>query len=115
MMLKHTEKHTSEEPSLKPATKPRVRRGAWPFVTFMQVEHEGRIFTWHARHHRKWLTHEDHESKKPVVPPWQTRRYNGAVGVLFAIGALLFLTGSMLTLFADRLDLSSTQIAPIFF
>lgn len=73
------------------------RAGPWPFVTFRSYRHRGRPIVWRARQHRKGLNRAARGLDTTGVPFWQTQAYNWYTGLLFAVGASLFLLGSVLT------------------
>lgn len=101
-----------------------VVKGPWPFVTHRHIRSAGRPDRiWQSRPHRKNL---------PDVPGlggadlWQmlarairnTHSLNWWIGVLFAIGSVLFMTGSVLTLaplLASFLSVKAAAIGLIFF
>lgn len=72
--------------------------GPWPFVTQRRYRHGGRLRIWRARQHRKGLAHEARGLDPARAPFWQTARYNWLTGLVFAVGAFLFMTGCALTL-----------------
>lgn len=97
-------------------------RGAWPFVTHLQLRHpDGREENRHSRAHRKRL---------PVLPLWETglvlilraawmpRELNWWIGIVFAIGASLFALGCVPFLvpsLAAAWNISELQANGIFF
>jgi hypothetical protein len=104
--------------------------GPWPFVTqrtFLATD--GRKHFWSSRHHRKGLRHREAEhatetkTEAAVVGSvwrclWMPWQLNWWIGVVFALGALLFLLGSVLTLvpsLALAWSLDSSGINVIFF
>lgn len=71
--------------------------GPWPFITVGTYTLAGRRFIWHSRQHRKGLDWRAWAAHAPAAF-WQTRTYNWLVGASFALGALLFVAGSLLSL-----------------
>lgn len=100
-----------------PAATPRMNsKGPWPFVTLRRYDHEGRRVVWRARQHRKGLERALRALEHHPVPFWQTAAYNWVTGALFAVGALLFMAGSTMTLVQpDVVGLSDWTIAVTFF
>ncbi|QDV85782.1 hypothetical protein [Stieleria magnilauensis] len=99
--------------------------GPWPFVTrrvFQAADHASRI--WSSRHHRKGLRHREREGGRDAMARpiwrclWMPSHLNWWIGAVFAIGSLLFVVGSALSLapalFSSR-ALDSTRINVIFF
>ncbi|WP_029057247.1 hypothetical protein [Stappia stellulata] len=86
------------------------QRGAWPFVTRRSFRLHGGKFIWRARQHRKGLVRlPGHETR----PFWHRPSYNCWMGLTFAVGASLFMLGSLLSLVPS--SLSGLQINCIFF
>lgn len=102
--------------------------GPWPFVTqrFVQAA-DGTRHLWSSRHHRKDLHHAEYvttaQSEEAVAAGmwrclWMPDRLNWWIGVIFALGSLLFLLASLLSLvpsLARAWSLDSTGINVIFF
>jgi len=88
---------------------------------FQAADHTRRV--WSSRHHRKGLLHREGEGSRDALakPVWQClwnpRRLNWWIGVVFAIGSLLFVVGSVLTLaptlFSSR-PLETTRVNAVF-
>jgi hypothetical protein len=75
-----------------PAEEVRVRRrGFGPFVTLVETERPGEVLErWESRRHRKQTGASDGEST------WWAPRHRGWwIGVLFAVGSLLFALGAV--------------------
>lgn len=90
----------SPAPGPDGARAPRIfSAGAWPFVTLHRYVHRGRPVLWRARQHRKGLLRGERGLEHTRAPFWQRAGYNRATGLLFAVGAFLFMLGSVLTLF----------------
>lgn len=70
--------------------------GAWPFVTLCAIDDDEGRFVWRAREHRKGLSR--HHVTERTVPFWQQSGYNVLIGLIFAVGAALFVTGSVMAL-----------------
>jgi len=98
--------------------------GPWPFVTrrvYRLMDRSTRI--WSSRHHRKGLllhAGKDLERQKSLLRRclWMPRQLNWWIGIVFAIGSLLFAFGSVLSLspgFAKTWSLNARQINAIFF
>ncbi|MDM7952998.1 MAG: hypothetical protein QUV07_07260 [Cyanobium sp. CZS 25K] len=98
--------------------------GPWGFTTrrVYQLEQHERLL-WRSRHHRKRL---------PLRPPgsvfrverellrclWMPRELNWWIGSVFALGSLLFLIGSWLSLnpaLARHLSMNSAAVSGVFF
>jgi hypothetical protein len=97
--------------------------GPWPFITRRVYQHPDQSHTvWHSRHHRKGLllqaAREAEESVVKLSCLWMPRRLNWWIGVIFALGSLLFALASVLSLapaLARAWSLDSTEINTIFF
>ncbi|TWT61751.1 hypothetical protein Pan54_24880 [Rubinisphaera italica] len=99
-------------------------KGPWPFVTWRAYRAADQSrYNWSSRHHRKGLV-------RPVALKtiangnsllcclWKPQELNWWIGVIFAIGSLLFIIGSVLCLspkLATVWSLDSLQINTIFF
>lgn len=91
-------------------------KGPWPFVTWRSSLRDGRRFIWRARDHRKGLAPADRGEDGLPPPLWRTRGYNQLIGLLFAIGGLLFAAGSALSLLPPaQLPASPVTVSIIFF
>lgn len=90
--------------------------GAGPFVTLRRFVAHGRVIVWNARQSRKGLLRAARAFEHAEVPLWQTAFYNWLVGALFAVGALLFLIGSVFSLFSTvPFGINHIQLGLIFF
>ncbi len=90
--------------------------GPWPFITFRSYTLAGRHFIWRARDHRKGLERWARGLEHLPVPLWQTRGYNWLTGLAFAIGALLFMAGALLSLVPPHaLPVPSRDVGRLFF
>ncbi|TPW33357.1 hypothetical protein FJU08_02000 [Martelella alba] len=76
-----------------------VETGPWPFITLRLYQHGGRHFDWRARDHRKGLFRQRRGLEHVHAPIWQRAFYNWLTGLVFVIGATLFMTGSAMALF----------------
>jgi len=72
--------------------------GPWPFVTRRSFTKDGRQIVWLAREHRKGLDVAARARDATVPPFWQGRGYNRSIGTIFAVGAFLFMLGSVMSL-----------------
>ena len=99
-------------------------KGPWPFVTRRVFRLEDKsVQTWRSRHHRKNLhTHLPAEEESPQSKLlrclWMPRQLNWWIGVVFALGALLFALASVLSLIptlARAWSVDTTVINAIFF
>lgn len=108
-----------------PANAPWVEEtGPWPFVTrraYRLADQSKRI--WSSRHHRKDLLVNAAEI---LLQPsgglwrclWMPRQLNWWIGIIFAVGSLLFALASLLSLspeLAASWSLNSTQVNAVFF
>jgi hypothetical protein len=97
--------------------------GPWPFITRRVYQKpDGSRTVWHSRHHRKGLlpraAREAEEVAVKLSWLWMPRRLNWWIGVIFALGSLLFAVASVLSLapsLAEVWTLDSTGINAIFF
>ena len=96
--------------------------GPWPFTTrkiYRLVDRSLR--TWRSRHHRKGLLlslHEEAFAARVRRGLWTPGSLNWWIGTIFAVGALLFMLGSVLCLspaLAKAWSLDSRSINAIFF
>ena len=98
--------------------------GPWPFVTrrvYRLADQSTRI--WSSRHHRKDLlirATEDLQRQGSLLRRclWMPRQLNWWIGIVFAIGAILFALGSLLSLSPQLVEhgsLHAGQINAIFF
>ena len=88
--------------------------GVGSFITFRSYKLAGRLIVWKAREQRKGLLRAARALEHLPVPLWQTRRYNQAMGSTFALGAFLFVVGSMLALL-PRLSSSLVALTNLIF
>lgn len=89
--------------------------GVGPFITFRSYEIAGRRIVWQARQHRKGLLRVARALEHLPVPLWQTRAYNQTMGATFAVGAGLFILGSVLALLPDSSAALTVWMNLIFF
>jgi hypothetical protein len=98
--------------------------GPWPFVTrrvFRQSD--GSQTEWHSRHHRKGLVRQERARAEAinrllVRSLWLPWKLNWWIGMVFALGSLLFAAASVLSLspaLAASLSLEPESINAIFF
>ncbi|WP_319517456.1 hypothetical protein [uncultured Martelella sp.] len=76
-----------------------LQRGPWPFVTLRHETRGGQMLDWRARDHRKGLFRHRRALAGVRAPVWQTAFYNWIMGLVFVIGASLFMAGSAMALF----------------
>lgn len=98
-----------ERPRLTGAT------GPWPFVTRRHYLHDGEHLVWHSRTHRKGL---GGGVPAAAASAWQPQDLNLWIACGFAIGAFLFIAGSVLSLWpnlAQILFLSGSQVGVVYF
>jgi hypothetical protein len=79
-------------------------------VTYRAYHHHGKDIIWRARQSRKGLLKRLHGM---AVPPWQSPSYNALIGALFALGSVLFIAGSVLSLGVG--SFSAFQVGLVFF
>lgn len=89
--------------------------GPWPFITFRSYVFAGRHIIWRARQHRKGLERAARALETAPVPFWQTQGYNWYTGGFFAVGSLLFMLGSVLSLVPASANVPDTLINIVFF
>lgn len=95
--------------------------GPWPFVTRRLFQRSDQaLHVWISRVHRKHLTAEDSPARwrEPRKWLWAPGELNWWIGAVFALGALLFMLGCILSLsppLIRLLALSSTQVNAVFF
>ena len=89
--------------------------GVGSFITFRSYKQAGRLIIWKAREQRKGLLRVARALEHLPVPLWQTRRYNQAMGATFAVGAFLFIVGSVLALLPDPSSALTAWTNLIFF
>lgn len=71
-------------------------QGPWPFITLRRYTLDGHHFVWLARRWRKGLAGSLGAQERG--PFWRTPAYNWSNAALFAVGSLLFMLGSVLSL-----------------
>ncbi len=99
-------------------------RGPWPFVTrrtFLLFDSSRAV--WRSRHHRKGL-HSFEPDKLGAVGSrllkslWMPWELNWWIGIVFALGALLFMVGSVLSLapaIVQELSIQPKTVNAVFF
>ena len=98
--------------------------GPWPFITrrvYQKPDHSRTV--WLSRHHRKGLLLQAAREAEGLAATlwsclWMPRQLNWWIGVVFALGSLLFALASVLSLapaLARVSSLDSTEINAIFF
>lgn len=98
-------------------------RGAWPFTSHRRYRHpDGREVLWQSRDHRKGLRAKQGGAKPLAARLWRVvdapGELNWWIGILFALGAALFMLGSLLSLspgLAASWSLDGKQVAAVFF
>jgi hypothetical protein len=99
-------------------------KGPWPFITRRTYRRrDGSLRVWSSRHHRKALVLPEAAKAITVAETllrclWMPRKLNWWIGVVFAIGSLLFAIASVLSLspaLAQAWSLDSTEVNAIFF
>lgn len=98
-----------------PSAEGMVTAGPGPFVTLRRFIHHGRLIVWSARQNRKGLMRAARALEHTSVPLWQTAAYNWIVGAVFAVGAFLFVLGSVLSLVPGAMGFSASQVSMVFF
>jgi hypothetical protein len=100
-----------------------VQEGPWPFITRRVTWREGQIVSlWRSRHHRKGLPVKGAAHTLALEMAlsrclWMPRELNWWIGVLFALGSVLFGLGSWLSLqplLAHRWHLSPEAVSTVF-
>ena len=86
--------------------------GPWPFITRLSYIAAGRRIVLLARQHRKGLGSVQRAGVRPL---WRRPGYNWSVGALFALGSLLFMLGSVLSLLPREIAPSSFAANVVFF
>jgi len=97
---------------------PAIRsEGPWPFKTRHRFVRGGHHLIWRSRQNRKGLLRAERGQKGHLAPLWQRQSYNRLIGVLFSIGAALFMLGVGLSLFPFAAGTGPTpqQIGWVFF
>ncbi|MEM6636518.1 MAG: hypothetical protein AAF667_11560 [Pseudomonadota bacterium] len=90
-------------------------RGPGPFVTERHYQFQGRRHVWRSRDHRRGLRRA---FRPGGMPEWRPEVLNTWIGLGFALGSALFITGSVLALgpsLAAALGLSTFQVNAVFF
>jgi len=98
-------------------------KGPFPFVTLRLVERKGspQKQIWQSRHHRKNLVRDELAESRPMLwlvlcSLWMPNFLNWWIGILFAIGAVLFTVASAASLFPSvGISLSTNSINAMFF
>ena len=88
-------------------------RGPWPFVTLRTYTFGTHHFVWIARAARKGFTGTIQAQERG--PVWRRPEYNRSVAALFALGSLLFMLGSALSLVPAAAAPPSAVVNMIFF
>lgn len=88
-----------EPDQTRAGTRPALPEGPWPFFTHRRIVLDGRRILWRARALRKGIAQDLQARLAGPAPFWRRPGYNWATGLLFAIGSLLFMLGSALSLF----------------
>lgn len=72
--------------------------GPWPWITLRRYIYQDSPLVWRARQSRKGLhpAERGQESAYPLF--WHTYAYNWLMGLVFSVGASLFMLGSMFSL-----------------
>lgn len=96
------------------------KRGPWPFITWRVFRSaDGREHVWSARHHRKGLLRQAAtEASKLSSCLWMPGELNWWIGLVFAIGSLLFAVASVLSLvpsLAQAWLLDAREVNAVFF
>lgn len=98
--------------------------GPWPFITRRSYRlGDASEVIWRSRHHRKGLCGggaREAAGSRPwtFLALWMPRKLNWWIGVLFAVGAALFMLGCLLILapsLVGALPLEESDANPIFF
>ena len=112
---------TSEAAALGPAGDRKTRpilvkaSGPWPFITERHYLHEGGHAIWQSRPHRKGLRHPFFAAGLGL---WAPGLLNWWIATGFAIGSLMFLLGSVGSLYPDlaaMLGLTGRQVDLVYF
>jgi len=99
-------------------------KGPWPFTTRRTFRlSDSSLAVWRSRHHRKGLHRVELSGLNDLGERflrafWMPQDLNWWIGVIFAIGAALFMVGSVLTLapvVAQELSLKANTVNAIFF
>lgn len=72
--------------------------GPGPFVTLRVFTQHGHQRRWPSRQVRKGLGRFESLRRAGGVPVWQSARFNWMIGLLFSVGATLFMVGAALSL-----------------
>ncbi len=75
----------------------------------------GRPVVWRARQHRKGLGAAAQGTGAPELPVWRRPAYNWIIGACFAVGSLLFMLGSLLSLVPGAIAPPALVTNSIFF
>lgn len=99
-------------------------QGPWPFITRrIHRTEDGSIAVWSSRHHRKALVLPEAAKALEITETllqclWMPRKLNWWIGIIFAIGSVLFALASVLSLapaLAQAWSLDAPQTNAIFF
>ena len=99
------------------------QRGPWPFVTRRVFRVDDIRQLWSSRHHRKGLLSGAAAERKRIAAMllrclWKPQLLNWWIGIIFALGSLLFAVAGVLSLapaLAQAWSLDATQVNAIFF
>ncbi len=98
--------------------------GPRPFITRRVFQRpDGSLAVWHSRHHRKGLVRQEVARAEAISRLllrclWMPSKLNWWIGVVFALGSLLFAAASVLSLspaLAARFSLETVSINAIYF
>lgn len=98
--------------------------GPWPFITRrIEQRADPSRLVWSSRHHRKGLLVAEATKAAAIIATlvrclWMPRQLNWWIGIIFAVGSLLFALASVLSLapaVARAWSLDTTGINTIFF
>ncbi len=96
--------------------KPRIQLSkVGAFITARSYDLAGRHIVWLARAQRKGLDRVARALEGLAVPFWQTYVFNWVMGATFALGSLMFVLGSGLSLWPQAIGVSSATINQVFF
>lgn len=90
-------------------------QGPWPFVTRRIYTSAGRQRIWRSRPHRKGLDLWSGPAEAGARPFWLVASYNWSIGALFALGSILFMLGSALSLLQAHAPVISSLLVNITF
>ncbi len=101
--------------SAHPRTVRQRAQGPWPFVTRRSYSLAGRRWIWRSRPHRKSLDLGGGRIDAGARRFWQAASYNWTIGALFALGSVLFMLGSAMSLLPAHVPGISPLVANIMF